>query len=130
MQASYYSVNTSNFKNNQNHKTEGLSSITTTTTTTKNKSKSQQQHDSSWKHQQSSSYSQLQQQHVLFGVEGRVTLTCRQQKIQMASGDVYVVQDLYGMNTSVDQDHDESDVNNTSKSKFLINIMFKMNRVL
>ena len=126
MQASYYSVNTSNFKNNQNHKTEGLSSITTT----KNKSKSQQQHDSSWKQQQSSTYSQLQQQHVLFGVEGRVTLTCRQQKIQMASGDVYVVQDLYGMNTSVDQDHDESDVNNTSKCKFLIYIMFKMNRVL
>ena len=44
-------------------------------------------------------YEQLNMMHMLYGVVGRISLTCRQQKIQMNSGDVYLVQDLYGMST-------------------------------
>lgn len=103
MQASYYSVNSSSFKTakKQHDKMETQQSP---------KKVSESRQEAEWNDSQRASgsskrqanphYDHLQQQHMLYGVTGDIGLTCRQQKIQMSSRDVYVVQDLYGMSTS------------------------------
>jgi hypothetical protein len=93
MQASYYSVNSTSFKSADSKYVakQPVSDV-----------------ENEWnnQHQPSESsiklnehYDRLQQQHLLYGVTGTISVSCCQQKIQMDSGEVYVVQDLYGMAT-------------------------------
>jgi hypothetical protein len=121
MQASYYSVNSSSFKssekNNENGSRQPLSS------NIENEWNHKQQPQSSQQTGNIDHYNQLQQQHVLYGVTGKIGLTCRQQKIQMDSGDVYVVQDLYGMSTAAQStEHSSTAVATTTTSMYSIYI--------
>ena len=99
MQASYYSVNPSNFNTAQKH----LDKVAKNPSVNSHKA-GESRHEAEWnrtKQQRQSNphYDEMLQRHILYGVTGNIALTCRQQKIQMHSGDVYIVQDLYGMHT-------------------------------
>jgi hypothetical protein len=128
MQASYFSVNSSNFKTEKTQKTYRENEKQPPTSSGGMKESDQ---EIAWNRQrqhqpQLSSkpinhdknadqyYYEMMKQHLLYGVVGKISLTCRQQKIQMDSGDVYVVQDLYGMSTG-NQNNDTAATTTTSE---------------
>mmetsp|Transcript_26933 Transcript_26933/g.50309 ORF Transcript_26933/g.50309 Transcript_26933/m.50309 type:complete len:405 (-) Transcript_26933:137-1351(-) len=106
IQASYYSVNKSSFKTEKNGHPEATKNNSTDGKVSDREAEWNRQQQSQSSTMTSSSlrvhqhYEHLNMMHALYGVVGNISLTCRQQKVQMSSGDVYVVQDLYGMSTA------------------------------
>lgn len=106
VQASYFSINSSTINASRKLLHEHSASPT------------------SWNNGKTGSFNTLSQHHAssqpqshpLFGVTGKISLTCRQQKIHIASGDVYVVQDLYGMNKSEQDTEGNTNIESASKS--------------
>lgn len=123
IQASYYSVNPSCFKTEKTQKKYGddarMQNLSGAKVSAREAEWNEQNQKQSSPMNSSSMrvlqhYEQLNQMHVLYGVVGNISLTCRQQKVQMNSGDVYVVQDLYGMSTGPSADN----ATTTTTSKF------------